>query len=248
MGRGRLTLRSNPDIPDTTPRTPEDAERISKIQEGYAKQKEMEAKTRAVKKIQSAGRGYKARKTSGKEQQSDDLNHSLIQAFLENDYSKMHTLIQKGANINTTRIDESGSLLDHAIFMNDFEAVNFLIEHGADVNLDGGSGISPLFLATIGPDPNLQIISLLIKSGAKLSQNSDLNDPWKETEDKNAESLIAKARREIAAENKSKARGIGALMQETRPNTGMAMTLAQMLGIDPKDLEETLTPVAAATT
>ncbi|OGB86496.1 hypothetical protein A3J41_01230 [candidate division TM6 bacterium RIFCSPHIGHO2_12_FULL_38_8] len=237
------------------PQSPEMAERAARFKEAYAQSKIVEAQkerteTTAAKTIQSAGRGYLANKKLSPIKQNE-LNRKLLSAAVDDNYSEMSELIKQGADINAPTNRSGDTLLHSAVEDGTFDRVKFLIEHGADVNLVSDEGSAPLDVATTEPHPSMPIISLLIKSGAKLlmpsyyknlssDDRSILKENIPKIEDliKNMQNLVTKARREIAEENKRKARAVGALMKETRPNTGIAMTLAQLLGINPEDLQE----------
>lgn len=71
-------------------------------------------------------------------------------------------------DLNLQNVDEE-SALSLAISNNNFELVKKLINKGANINLEGYYGRTPLMLAIYLDSINIDIIKLLILSGAKLT-------------------------------------------------------------------------------
>lgn len=106
---------------------------------------------------------------------NDKVITPLHQSFLKDNTEIINLLIKAGAKINT-EFSNKGSLLTKAVNENRKNAAITLIKNGADVNYKPRQGKRPLFAAIKNKD--LELIKLLIESGAKTNVRYDFKKPY----------------------------------------------------------------------
>jgi ankyrin repeat protein len=103
-----------------------------------------------------------------------DLNRDFIAAVKTNDLNSALILLKKGADVNAME-DKKGvkfTALGIAIKNNYPEMAKMLIGQGVDVNSEVSNlGDSPLGVAAASG--NLQLVTILVENGARVSQNDD---------------------------------------------------------------------------
>lgn len=114
----------------------------------------------------------------------------------------------------------------------------FLIDHGANLPTNEQSTNELFHMIHLSHNYlHKDVIKTLFKNGVPVP-NSYKNDPG-----------VMQAQREITAENQEKTQGVSALtLEQKRRNTKFAMTMAQLLGIDPKYFKETPAPGTSTAT
>lgn len=92
-------------------------------------------------------------------------------------FSELHDAISSGNDIKSISLIEDGKLINqkdykgltplhYAVRYNNLNIVKALITAGADVNSLDSYGNNPLFSAIVTPNINIEILSLLYKSGS----------------------------------------------------------------------------------
>ncbi|VDK66476.1 unnamed protein product [Onchocerca ochengi] len=95
----------------------------------------------------------------------------FLSACLSGDLEEVQTLLNDGANINTTTVDGL-TALHQAVIDGKPKVVQFLVEHGANVNAQDNEGWTPLHAAACCG--NVDLVEYLCSEGADLSvTNSD---------------------------------------------------------------------------
>ncbi len=89
------------------------------------------------------------------------LNHKLILAAKKGPTSKIHTLLDMGANVNTIDAYSGKTAITEAVLNNRIESLEALIARGANINFQNQSGNSPLMIATLMD--RLKIIEILLQ-------------------------------------------------------------------------------------
>ena len=96
----------------------------------------------------------------------DDLNKELFKAIKETNLSSVNKLIEQGADINATNIDEKTPLHIAAFELN-LEIVKVLINAGADVNAKDINLHTPIHIASGWG--NEELMERLISAGANVN-------------------------------------------------------------------------------
>lgn len=97
-----------------------------------------------------------------------NLNRELSQAIFHDRLSQIKSLIEQGANPNTTDIS-SMTALHRAALKHDFELCKFLLERGLNVNHQDAYDQTPLMLAINTGKQASRICALLISYGAEVN-------------------------------------------------------------------------------
>lgn len=103
-------------------------------------------------------------KQKGGDLEQETKDTSLLDAFTDNNFERMKSAINSGANVNVK--DRMGwPLLIKAVFKNKTEVVKLLLENGADVNAKTEDGLTSLMMAY----GNIEIMTLLLELGADVN-------------------------------------------------------------------------------
>ncbi len=94
-----------------------------------------------------------------------NLNELFIKAVDQKDYEEMEELLKKGADINSSFLNEKYTPLSSAASNGDLKLVIFLVENGADIKGNSLFPNSPIYLAISGN--HLGIASYLLNKGVK---------------------------------------------------------------------------------
>lgn len=107
-----------------------------------------------------------------------NLTSPLIFAAWNNNYKIIKYLIEHGANVNHVTIDNC-TALHFAVKNKCIETIKLLIDAGCDIDAKHTGDVTPLFIACNSDNINIDIINLLINSGAnpKYINDQTLKNP-----------------------------------------------------------------------
>ena len=97
-----------------------------------------------------------------------NLNDSLLEASQGGNYSKVSSLLKKGAEVNHSKCDSGDTALILASQSGHCKVVGLLLDHKADVNQANNYGGTALYLASF--NGYVEVVELLIKRGAAINQ------------------------------------------------------------------------------
>lgn len=92
-------------------------------------------------------------------------------------YKIIELLLTAGANPDIRNDQFKETPIHRACHEGDLVAVDLLVRGGADANVYDDTGISPLMLASEAPKKALQIVEILIESGASVKNNKNGRNP-----------------------------------------------------------------------
>lgn len=98
-----------------------------------------------------------------------------MKAISKGNIHEIKYLLSHGLNPNY-KDSYNTSLLMFAAGAGNLDIVKLLVEKGADVNFSGSSNLTPLTMVSYSPNPNPDIVTYLIKHGAKINP---IDSGWK---------------------------------------------------------------------
>jgi ankyrin repeat protein len=105
-------------------------------------------------------------------------NRRLLQAAENSEYEAALVALQHGASPNARGSYEMSPLL-WAVSKHNLPLVKLLLDYDADPNQPKKDGVTPIFLATVHPPPDvddLSIADLLVERGADVNRRSHTHD------------------------------------------------------------------------
>jgi len=105
-------------------------------------------------------------------------NRRLLQAAENSEYEAALVALKQGASPNTRGFFKMSPLL-WGVSKHNLPLVKLLLDYGADPNQPKKDGVTPVFLATVFPPPDvneLSIANLLVERGADVNRRSDTDD------------------------------------------------------------------------
>lgn len=95
----------------------------------------------------------------------------LINACINNNFTKLKTLIEEGANPNYVEYNMGFTVLTYAMLNGNTQIAEYLLSHGADVDFRCGTNVTALYY--VSANGNLELVKFLINHGSNIK--SDIN-------------------------------------------------------------------------